>query len=259
MNKEIYSIKNKVILITGATAHLGEQMAKDLSLAGATVLILSRSYDKACEACRRLHLPSKQAYEIDYTNIDALEQLFAKIHKDFSSIDVLVNNASIAVSKPFDQYSRQDWSANFEGVIANVDATIQASIPYMKQQHSGSIINISSMYSLVVPDPSIYKEAHEINPIGYGVAKAALNHYTKYAAMQLAKENIRVNSISYGPFPDSNKVNDEEFLRKLASKTFFNRVGNPKEVSSAVYFLSLDESSYITGENIVVDGGWSIW
>jgi len=111
----------------------------------------------------------------------------------------------------------------------------------------------------VSPNPEIYSTEEMINPLSYGVGKAGIIQYTKYAAMKLAKYNITVNTISYGPFPNINKVQDKVFLSALSNKTFVKRIGKPEEVTSAVYFLSLDESSYITGQNIVVDGGWTSW
>lgn len=257
--KEIYSIKNKVIVITGATGYLGSKMVEHLDLAGAKVMVLATKIIKSKQLCNDLNIPDKQAFEVDVSNKESIERVFKDIYNKFGSIDVLVNNAYFGVSKKFNTYTKEEWHKSFDGTIISIDLCTQAVIPYMKKNKQSSIINISSMYGLVAPNPEVYSTEDMINPLSYGVAKAGIIQYTKYLAMSLAKYNIRVNTISYGPFPNTNIVKDKKFLNKLGEKTFLQRIGKPKEVTSAVYFLSLDESSYITGQNIIVDGGWTSW
>lgn len=256
---DIFSVNNKVIVITGATGYLGSRMVKQLSLAGAKVIVLSTSLNKSKQLCKILDMDAKQAFEIDISSRASIEEVFKEICNRFSVIDVLVNNAYFGVAKEFEQYTQEDWHKSLDGTVVSIDMTTQVVSAYMSKQNSGRIINISSMYGMVAPDPSIYPDSIMMNPLSYGVGKAGIIQYTKYAAMKLAKDNITVNTISYGPFPDTNKVIDNTFLQNLADKTFVKRVGKPEEVTSAVHFLSLDESSYITGQNIVVDGGWTSW
>jgi len=255
----IFSIKDKVVLITGATGYLGSKMVEHLSLAGAKVIVLSTDINKSFELCDKLKLPKEQAFEIDVSNKKSVIDTFEKVFKRFYKIDVLINNAHFGVTKKFSEYSKDDWNKSFDGTVISIDTTTQAVIPYMKKNISSRIINISSMYGIVSPDPSIYASEEMINPLSYGVGKAGVIQYTKYTAMKLAPYNINVNTVSYGPFPNINFVKDKSFLNNLENKTFLKRIGKPEEVTSAVYFLSLDESSYITGQNIIVDGGWTSW
>ena len=257
--KNIFSIKNKVILITGATGYLGSKMVEHLSLAGATVIVLSTNITKAQKLCNDLNISIKQAFEIDISNKESIINTFKTIYDNFKRIDILVNNAYYGITKKFNDYSKNDWQKTLEGTVVSIDMTTQAIVPYMKMNTQGKIINISSMYGMVSPNPDIYSSEDMINPLSYGVGKAGIIQYTKYAAMKLAKYNINVNTVSYGPFPNINLVKDTQFLDKLADKTFVKRIGKPEEVTSAIYFLSLDESSYVTGQNIVVDGGWTSW
>lgn len=257
--KNIFSIKNKVILISGSTGYLGSQMVKDLSKAGAIVIVLSTNLKKAKKLCSDFNISKKQAFEIDISDKKNIKEVIKKIYQKFNKIDILVNNAYFGVSKKFDSYTKNDWNKSLDGTIISLDYMIQAVIPYMKSNINSRIINISSMYGIVAPNPDIYSSEDTINPLSYGVGKAGIIQYTKYSAMMLAKYNITVNTISYGPFPNINIVKDKKFLNKLANKTFLKRIGNPKEVTSAIYFLSLDESSYLTGQNIIVDGGWTSW
>lgn len=257
--KEIFSLKDKVIVITGATGYLGSQMVEDLMSSHAKVIVLSTKQKKANKLCKKLNISILNAFEIDITNEKKTKKVFNKIVKAFGRIDVLVNNACISVAKDFDKYSLEDWELSMKGSVIATDIVTQAVIPYMKEKKKGRIINISSMYGIVAPNPDVYPQENMINPLTYGVGKAGIIQYSKYCAMNLAQFNINVNSISFGPFPNLEKVKNKIFLSNLAKKTFLKRIGNAKEVSSTVYFLSLDESSYITGQNIVVDGGWTSW
>ncbi len=257
--KNIFSVEKKVIVITGATGYLGSKMVEHLTLAGALVMVLSTNLSRSKKLCRKLNISENQAFEIDVSCKESIETAFGEIIKKFSLINVLVNNAYFGVSKEFGHYAQEDWHKSLDGTVISIDMTTQAVTPYMKKNNSGRIINIASMYGMVSPNPDVYPNDVMINPLSYGVGKAGIIQYTKYSAMMLAKNNITVNTISYGPFPNINNVKDKEFLQNLADKTFVKRVGKPEEVTSAIHFLSLDESSYVTGQNIVVDGGWTSW
>ena len=115
------------------------------------------------------------------------------------------------------------------------------------------------MYGMVVPDLNIYKEREEfLNPPNYGVSKAGVIHLSKYYAMYLGKYNINVNSISPGPFPSEDVQKDKEFIKRLENKTKLKRIGNPEDLQGLILLLSSSMSSYITGQNIAIDGGWTI-
>jgi NAD(P)-dependent dehydrogenase (short-subunit alcohol dehydrogenase family) len=257
--KSIYSIKEKVIVITGATGYLGSKMVEHLSIAGAKVIVLSTKLSRSIELCKKLDIDNAQAFEIDVSSKDSIKQTFHQVYNKFGKIDVLVNNAYFGVNKKFDDYAKEDWYKSLDGTIISADTATHEVAEYMKCNAQSRIINISSMYGMVSPNPEVYPTKDMINPLSYGVGKAGLIQYTKYSAMMLAKYNITVNAISYGPFPNINNIKDTNFLSALSNKTFVKRIGKPEDVTSAVYFLSLDESSYITGQNIVVDGGWTSW
>jgi gluconate 5-dehydrogenase len=257
--KKLFSIKNKVIVITGATGYLGSRMVKHLSKLEAIVIVLSTKIDKALKLCDKLNISKKQAFQIDLSDTAYTKQVIQDIYNRYKRIDILVNNGYFIVRKKFNSYTKEDCNTSLDGIDISLDNEVQSVVPYMKKNKQSRIINISSMYGMVSPNPEVYSHEDMIDPLSYGVGKAGVIQYTKYSAMMLAKYNITVNTISYGPFPNINLVKDKKFLEKLAKKTMLNRIGDPKEVTSAVYFLSLDESSYITGQNIIVDGGWTSW
>jgi gluconate 5-dehydrogenase len=130
-------------------------------------------------------------------------------------------------------------------------------LPFLND--NASIINIGSMYGLVSPDPGIYGTTGLDNPGSYGAGKAAIVQFTRYCAVHLAPRKIRVNCISPGPFPDAAAQKNRTFLRALSRKVPLGRVGRPEEIQGAVIFLASAASGYVTGQNIIVDGGWTIW
>lgn len=115
------------------------------------------------------------------------------------------------------------------------------------------------MYGVVSPDPKIYGDSGQNNPVNYGAGKAAVLQLTRYCAAHLAKKNIRVNSVTPGPFPNLKRNVSADFLNNLSNKTMLGRVGKPEEIVGAVILLASEASAYMTGSNIVVDGGWTAW
>jgi gluconate 5-dehydrogenase len=129
----------------------------------------------------------------------------------------------------------------------------------MEAKKQGVIINISSMYGIVSPDPRIYGDSGYNNPPDYGAGKAGIIQFTKYAACHLAAKGIRVNAVSPGPFPGAEVQKNEAFITNLKNKVPLGRIGQPADLKGVVVFLASDASSYITGQNIIVDGGWTVW
>ncbi|MCH9769690.1 MAG: SDR family oxidoreductase [Gammaproteobacteria bacterium] len=257
--KNSFAVKDRVFVITGATGYLGQQMVKDLIAEGASVAVLSQTLTKAEKFCNSLNNPRAKAFAVNIAQTDSVKNCFDKVLKDFGAIDVLVNNAYFGVTKSFEDTLDDDWDVALDGSVKSVHRCVLAALPALKKSAVGRVINIASMYGLVCPDPSIYSESKKMNPLSYGVGKAAIVHYTKYAAMKLAPENITVNCVSYGPFPNPDKVNDDIFKQKVAAKTLLGRIGELKDVTAPIYFLAMPASAYITGQNIIVDGGWTTW
>lgn len=263
MNAEnLFNLKGKVAVVTGGTGHLGRSMVEGLAEAGAYVYICSRDKEKALITKNSFSdkIVNKVDVEIlDILSAESVKKCFDRIKNNSNKIDILVNNAGYISVGNFENMSDEDWETGINGTINGVFRCTREVIPIMEKNGEGSIINISSMYGKVSPDPSIYGESGFNSLPNYGAGKAAIIQYTKYLACHLAKKRIRVNSVSPGPFPKEEVQKNIEFINQLKKKVPMGRIGFPDELKGTVIFLASNASSYITGTNILVDGGWTSW
>ena len=259
---DLFSLKGKTAIVTGGAGHLGTAFSEALAEAGANVVIASGNEEKCIELAERL----KNEYditavgmELDVSSLDSITKCWDDVYLKTGSIDILVNNATYGASGSIETLSEDDWARGFDGTINNVFRCTKAVIPYMKQQKTGAIINISSMYGNVSPDPRIYGDSGFDSPPNYGAGKSAIVQFTKYCACHLANYGIRVNCISPGPFPTQEVQKEEWFIKNLNNKNPLGRIGQPSNLKGIAILLASDASSYITGQNIFVDGGWTVW
>jgi NAD(P)-dependent dehydrogenase (short-subunit alcohol dehydrogenase family) len=264
---ENLTVKNKKIIITGATGILGTVYAEGFSQQGADVAIVDLD-EKLCQ---------KRAREIgkkfgtrplgigcDITGKEAVKAMAQKVVAEYGCIDVLVNNAATKSENffaPFEEFPLADWDKVMGVNVNGMFLCSQAVAREMEKRKTGNIINISSIYGIVAPDQRIYKgsfyEGRGIKtPLIYSTSKGAVVSLTRYLAAYLAPYNIRVNTVTPGGvFSGQN----ETFVKRYSERCPLGRMAKPEEIFSAVYFLASDASSYITGHNLVVDGGWSVW
>lgn len=250
-------LKSKIIAITGGYGYLGRGMANILLEYGAIVYILARN--KAKFDIEFGHQSSAHFIETDIESKKSIDDSIQKIGDHEGKIDVLINNAHYGVSNHPEKMTSDEFRKGIDGGLNQFYNCIRASIKYLKLSKNGKIINIASMYGMVVPDLDIYNGREEfLNPPNYGVAKAGVIHLSKYYAMYLGKYNINVNSVSPGPFPSTEVQKDKEFVIRLENKTKLKRIGKPEDLQGIILLLSSSMSSYLTGQNIAVDGGWTI-
>ena len=184
---------------------------------------------------------------------------FEEIIKESGRIDVLINNAVYLRGQSPERMKDEDFAFGIDGTLNSLFSCIRDIIPIFKEQGFGKIINVSSMYGMVAPDFQIYEGTPQyLNPPHYGAAKAGVIQLTKYYASFLGGHNINVNAISPGPFPSKEVQKNGQFVKELEEHTVLNRIGNPEDLAGVFIFLSSDYSNYITGQNIVVDGGWTV-
>jgi len=261
---EIFSLRGKTALVTGATGHLGATMARALSEAGAHVLINSRSSERTGSLTQQLidSGGSAEPAVFDVTDQSAIAQFFAtRLHRP---MHILINNAYLGGAGSIELSDAGSYADSYNITVTAAHNLVKAALPCLRQairnDGDASIINLASMYAMVSPNRSTYDSSGAMNPPFYGAAKAALLQWTRYAACEFGAEGIRVNAISPGPFPsESVQEKQSEFIRTLASKVPMARIGHSDEISGPLLFLASSASSFVNGANIVVDGGWTCW
>jgi NAD(P)-dependent dehydrogenase (short-subunit alcohol dehydrogenase family) len=255
----IFSLSGKVIVITGGSGFLGTTLTEAMVSFGATVVVADRvPFGGVVEAPDRLFFVS-----CDLADTGSIREMFHLAKERFGKIDVLLNGATYGAgygpAGTIGSMSDEDWSKGLDGAAGTVFRCTREVIPYFEENGGGSIINIASMYGMVSPDSRIYGDSGANNPVNYGAGKAAVIQLTKYCAGHLSGKNIRVNCISPGPFPKPSLQQNDDFLDQLRNKTMLGRTGKPEELVGAVILLASQASSFMTGSNIVVDGGWTAW
>lgn len=249
-------LDNKIAIITGAAVGNGNGAAKVLAQNGAHV-ILTDIQDKVFDAARKIEESGYKAdaYKMDVSNWEEVKKVIDDIFNRFGRIDILVNNAGICNVVPFLQLDDKVRDRMFNININGVWNCSKAVIPYMVQQYDGRIVNMSSVTGPMVVD---------VGETAYATTKAAIWGFTKALAIEFAKNNISVNAICPGyimtPMAESiaresNPDNPESVLKSIAAAVPMGRLGTIEELGNVVAFLASDESKYITGTQIVIDGG----
>lgn len=252
----IFDLNNKVILYTGGYGYLARESVKYLAKENAKVYVLARDIEKFKQEFNDENIYFQ---EFDLSSTLSIRNSFKNIFEKEGKIDVIINNAFYSRGQSPEKMSDEDFAYGLEGTLNSTFICIREIIPYLKRQNYGKIINISSMYGVVAPDFSVYETAPEsLNPPHYGAAKAGIIQLSKYYASYLGKNNIQVNSVTPGPFPAVEvQEKSKEFISKLAEHTMLNRIGNPVDLIGVIVLLSSKASDYITGQNLIVDGGWT--
>jgi gluconate 5-dehydrogenase len=261
--QELLSLEGKTAVITGGAGYLGTAMSETLAELGANVVIASRDEGKCKKKAEEIERQTEGAIKVIGLELDVLSQesilrFIEELHKLVDSIDILINNAWSGNKNTWESISVEDWEYDIDMSLNSVFRLTKAMFPDLKSSR-GVILNIASMYGHIGPDHRIYDGKEFANPPSYGSAKAGVLQFTRYLASFLSPYGIRVNALSPGAFPHPPTQKHEGFMQKLGSKNPMNRIGQPFELKGAVALLCSDAGSYMTGQNICVDGGWAIW
>lgn len=269
--KTSFELHGKTAIVTGGAGILGEKFCIGLASSGASVAILDINVDRGNEIASSLiknYGVLAKSYLCDVSLYNSVNEVVSKIKKDFGEINILVNNASSKTANlneyfaPFENYSLEEWktimSTNIDGMFLVAQSVGRVLV---QQNKGGSIIQMSSIYGLLAPDQRIYIGSNylgrEINtPAVYSVSKAAVVGLTKYLSSYWAPFNIRVNTISPGGVQTGQ---NKTFVKNYSSRVPLNRMADINEITGTVLFLASNASSYVTGQNIFVDGGLSAW
>lgn len=244
----MFIIDNKIIVVTGGNGLLGKKMVSSLRLAGATVIAADINID----------LNDNLQVKMDITNEMLVEKAIAEIVKRYGRIDGWINNAYPRTPDwglKFELIPFSSWQKNVDMHLNGYFLCCQKVLEIMKLQRFGSLINMSSIYGIVGPDFSIYDGTTMTMPAAYAAIKGGIVNLTRYLAAYYGPLKIRVNTVSPGGIFDGQP---ESFVSSYENKVPLRTMGKPEDLLGAIHFLLADESSYITGHNLIIDGGWSI-
>lgn len=270
---QYFSLKNKTALVTGALGLLGKNHCEALAEAGANVIVSDLNENECMNFANDLseRFNSKcSGMFLDITDINSVQEMRAYISKQYAILDVLVNNAGIndavensqgiSESSEFENYPLELWNRSLNVNLTGVFLTCQKLGGLMKESGRGSIINIASTYGIVAPDQSVYLRPDGsrgfIKSPSYPVTKAGVIMLTKYLSVYWASSGVRVNSLSPGGVMNGQ---EQYFVENYSRRTPLGRMSMPDDYKGALIFLASDASSYMTGANLVVDGGWTAW
>ncbi|HHD63606.1 MAG TPA: SDR family oxidoreductase [Desulfobulbaceae bacterium] len=260
----LFSLRGRNVLITGASGFLGRYMVSAVAQAGAHVLVNARTLEKAKPVVEDLHEQGFSAEPLVFDVVNE-KQVYSAINDlNGRPIHALVNNAYSGGAGSIANVQSKQYTDSCQISIAAVHLLFTAFLPSLqlavKDVGHASVINIASMYGMVSPDLRVYDHSDSANPPFYGVAKAALIQWSRYAACEFGALGIRVNSLSPGPFPNYKVQKDQSaFVQRLADRVPMGRIGSPEEIGGPVVFLASSASTYVNGANLVVDGGWTAW
>jgi NAD(P)-dependent dehydrogenase (short-subunit alcohol dehydrogenase family) len=253
-----FNFKNKTIFLTGANGFLGIEIKNAFLKLGASLILT----DKQKKVNHQLKKKQNVIYfKCDLTNLSETNNLIKNVKNKIKKIDVIINNASFTGDSNLKGWSTKFTSQNVSNWDNTFDVSLKSNFEICKnfqqllsKKDGGSIINIASIYGFMGPDWNLYENTSISNPAGYGISKAGLVYLTKWLASTMSPK-VRVNCISPGGIKRSQ---DKNFIKKYIKKVPLKRMCKEKDIIGAVLFLSSSYSEYITGQNIVIDGGYSI-
>ncbi|NLC59016.1 MAG: SDR family oxidoreductase [Armatimonadetes bacterium] len=257
--RQLFSLEGKVALVTGGAGVLGSAMCRALAQAGARVAVASRNLDH-CQHLAEALGPAHFAVAIDLASEASVRAGIDQVVAHAGRLDVLVNNGYRGPTPRQDEATAVEFDYSLTVGVTGQFVAAQQAARHMRANGGGSIINVASMYGLVASYPEVYEGLEYTSPPNYHAVKGALIQLTRHLAAYWARDGIRVNCLSPGAFPHAPlRQQSPEFIRRLEERVPLKRVGEPHELMGAVVFLASEASSYCTGHNLVVDGGWTIW
>jgi NAD(P)-dependent dehydrogenase (short-subunit alcohol dehydrogenase family) len=266
---KMFSLNEKVAIVTGALGLIGKNHCYALAEAGANVVVADIN-KRACEDFAK-QLPTRSiGVRLDVTSKESINELKRKTLNEFNSINILINNAAIndmfedpkaaSEQSKFENYPLELWQRSVDVNLTGVFLCSQIIGSVMADQNSGSIINVASTYGMVAPNQELYIDEKGnqsfYKPPAYSATKGAIITFTKYLAAYWGSKGVRVNTLSPGGVQNGQ---DEHFVRNYSIRTPLKKMAASTDYKGAVVFLSSDASSYMTGSNLVVDGGWTAW
>jgi gluconate 5-dehydrogenase len=257
----LFDLRGRAALVTGASGYLGSRIAAALAEAGAAVVVSSRDEGRAAAALAALPAPGgaqHHAVVLDHMDANSLERGFQEALARTGRIDVLVNNGHEALAQDWTNVTAEQFSRQLANATGYFLLSRLVRDDAVRQGAAASVIMLGSMYGMVASYPEAYEGICMASPVAYHALKGGVIHLTRHLAVYWAKDRVRVNCLSPGPFPNPEKIADA-LIRRLEPHCPMRRMGAAYELKGAVVFLASDASSYMTGQNLVIDGGWTAW
>ncbi len=261
---QLFSLDKKIIIVTGGAGYFGKPICSALAAAGARVIIASRNESncKALAAALKEENLDAEGMALDLADETSILDFVEQVHTRYGRIDVLVNNAvSREGFKNLDDISKAEWEKAQTINSTGMMLLTQAVLKLMKVQESGNIINIGSIQGSVGPNFPVYGDTGMTSPVNYTYDKWAMVGFTKWIANYYGKFNIRANCISpggYGPGV-AESIGENEFVENYKRLTPLGRFADDDDIKGPIIFLASNASSFVTGHNLMVDGGWTSW
>jgi NAD(P)-dependent dehydrogenase (short-subunit alcohol dehydrogenase family) len=262
---ELISLKDRVAIVTGGAGHIGSAMAEALAELGANIVILDISLESCLAVCERIskeYAVETLPLAVNLAQEEHIRMVPDELTNKFGRLDILVNCAAfVGTSKlhgwitPFEEQSADTWKQALGVNLTAAFVLTQACTPALRISGHGSVINIASIYGLTGPDMRLYEGTPMGNPAAYAASKGGLLQLTRWLATVLAPD-VRVNAITPGGI---SRDQPEVFQKRYVERTPLKRMAIEEDFKGAVAYLASDMSSYVTGQNIIVDGGWTVW
>lgn len=259
--QQLFDLTGKNILLTGAGGYLGSAMARGLAEAGARVICTSRNQNRAMEAAQALKDVASSDHigiALDHMDEDSIQHGFRDALDAAGSIDIVINNGNEAVGKDLTQVTGEQFTRQLQNATGFFLLSRCLRNHVVERNVCGNVIQIGSMYGMVASYPDAYEGICTASPVAYHALKGGVIQMTRHLAAYWAADNVRVNCLSPGPFPNPESA-PPEMVDRLCEKLPMKRMGVNHELKGAIVFLASDASSYMTGQNLVIDGGWTAW
>lgn len=266
--EKLFNLKNKTVVLTGSAGRLGSRFSHILSNCGANVILVDIDQSKNKKLERELirkYKTNPMAFSVDISDQNEIKEMIKKITSKYPKIDVLINNAHFIPREnekrdaPFEKYPLDLWDETISINLRGLFLCCQEIGKVMLKQKKGIVVNVSSIYGIVGADQRIYGKSRLNSPPFYSASKGAMVNFTRYLAAYWQGKNIRVNTLTLGGVFDKKLHEDQNFVKNYSKKTILGRMANKEDYDGALIFLSSDASSYVTGTNLIVDGGWTSW
>jgi NAD(P)-dependent dehydrogenase (short-subunit alcohol dehydrogenase family) len=258
--QQLFNLSGRVVLITGGSGYLGQSFCRALAEAGATVVVASRQQSRAQQVADGLPCVGTAEHfgvQLDHLDEESVATGFMAAVDAAGSVDILINNGQQGHAMDLTNVTADAFSSDLRNATGYFLLARHLRDHVVARGAAGSVVMVGSMYGVVGSYPDAYDGVCVASPVQYHALKGGIIHMTRHLAVYWGKDGVRVNCLSPGPFPSEKAP--AEMVERLKTKSPMGRMGMPQELNGALLLLASDAGSYITGQNLLVDGGWTAW